>query len=116
MIEENVKTHLICTEVRDEYNVDWCGSMIDADPYIKNGLPVFILISSADRVQLNTADMSLIEKWAKKITAPKGRQSITKDSTNIYLLENGGSKRLVGVVRHRHIRKYSQMTDKIFKE
>ena len=41
-----LKTHLICTDVHEEYFVKWCGKLKDAKPLLKNGLPIFIIFST----------------------------------------------------------------------
>lgn len=113
MQEIAIKSHLIITDVHEEYNIKWCGKIIDADPLFENNKPVFILKSSVSRVELNTTDMKRIETCAKRITAPKGRGAITTDKTYIYLKEKNGNERLMGIVTHNHVRKYAPMFDKV---
>ena len=35
MEEVLVKTHLIVTDIHDEYNIKWCGRILDAEPKFK---------------------------------------------------------------------------------
>ena len=87
MAEVLVKTHLIVTDVHEEYNINWCGKIINTKPKIKNGKPIFAVIGSRGRIELNTTDMQRVEKCAKLLTAPKGRQAITSDTAHIYIIE-----------------------------
>ena len=112
MSEVMLKTHLICTDVHEEYCVKWCGKMMDARPYLKNDLPIFILVGTDGRMELNTIDIQLIEKTAKSLSHPHGREAITSDCVRIYLLEEDESERLMGYVFHNHVKQYQQMFDK----
>lgn len=107
-----LKTHLICTGVSDEYYVKWCGKLIDARPAIKNDLPVFIVIGAGGRVELNTIDIEAIERCAKNMARPRGRESFTSDCARIYLLEEDDNEKLMGKVFQNHIKKYQQMYDR----
>lgn len=106
-----LKTHLIVAGIHEEYSIKWTGRIIDAKPLFRNNMPVFILISSEHRVELNTTDMKYIEDCAKKMTAPHGKQAVTSDTTRIYLLEEDGSQKLMGQVIHNHVKEYRQMYD-----
>ena len=108
----SLKTHLICTGIKEEYYVKWCGRLIDARPQLKNGLPIFIIIGTDGRIELNTIDIPTIEKCAKHLCHPRGRAAITSDCARIYLLEEDGSERLMGKVFQNHIKQYQQMYDK----
>lgn len=108
----SLKTHLICTGVNEEYFVKWCGKLIDTRPRLKNGLPIFIVVGTDGRVELNTIDIATIEKCAKYMSHPRGRESFTSDCARIYLLEENDNERLMGKVFHNHIKKYQQMFDK----
>lgn len=113
MQEVAVKTHLIIKEIHDEYTIKWCGKLIDTNPVFKDGLPVFVIISSDHRVELNTLDMKQIEGCAKRIASPHGRQAVTSDTSRIYIKEVGGKETLVGWVRKDHIKKFAPMHDKV---
>ena len=113
MEERLVKTHLIVTDIHEEYSVNWFGSIMNTKPLIENGLPVFIIISSTNRLELNTADIKQIEDCAKRITNPKGRQSITTDKARIYIKEEDENEVYIGVVEHNHVKTYAPMYDKV---
>lgn len=105
-----VKTHLIVTDQYEDYNIKWHKRLLDCNPIFKNGLPVFIIISSTGRREVNTLNMKEVEKIAIKSTYPRGRGSITTDKARIYLKEEKGEI-LLGTVTHHHIRKYAPMYD-----
>ena len=98
--------------MHEEYFVKWCGKLADAKPQFKNGLPIFIIVGTDGRVELNTIDINTIEKCAKRLCHPHGRASITSDCSYIYLLEEDGNERLMGKVIQNHIKQYQQMFDK----
>ena len=112
MSEVMLKTHLICTDVHEEYSIKWCGKLLDVKPLIKNGLPIFIVVGSDGRMELNTLDVKMIEKCAKSLSHPRGRESITSDSVRIYIVEEDGTETLMGKVFHNHVRQYQQMFDR----
>ena len=112
MQEVKLKTHLIVVGVHDEYSIDWCGHIVDTKPLLKNGLPIFIIIGSKSRMELNTIDIKLIEESAKRLTHPKGRQAITVDTARIYIKEENNKETFLGKVIHKHIKEYRQMYDR----
>ena len=112
MQEVMLKTHLICSDVHEEYFVKWCGKLMDAQPLLKNDLPIFIVVGSNGRMELNTIDIKMIEKCAKSLCHPRGREAITSDCARIYLLEEDGNERLMGKVFHNHVKQYQQMFDR----
>ena len=65
MQEIPIKTHLIIKDIHDEYNIDWFGKIKDTKPLIKNGKPIFIIISRDCRTELNTINIKEIERVAK---------------------------------------------------
>lgn len=113
MQEVSVKTHLIVTDIHEEYFIKWCGKIMDAKPLFQNNLPIFVIISSTGRVELNTADMQLIENRAKSMTNPHGRAAITTDIARIYIKEENDNEKLIGKVIHNHIKQYAPMFDKV---
>lgn len=115
MQEVKLKTHLIVTDVHEEYFVNWCGKLYDSKPELKNGLPIFILVGTEGRIELNTIDIALIEKCAKRLTRPKGKQAFTSDTSHIYLLEEDGNQKLMATVTHNHIKKFAPMYDSFIK-
>ena len=113
MEEISIKTHLIITDIHDEYHMNWCGRIADANPLLKNGLPVFAVIGSRGRVELNTIDMNQLERTAKSLTHPKGRSAISADTSHIYIKEVNGNEMLLGVLTHKNIKTFSPMYDKV---
>lgn len=108
-----VKTHLIVTNVHDEYNINWCGKILDTKPQFKNGKPIFVVVGTKGRVELNTADMSRIEECAKRRTQPKGRSAVTEDTARIYLVEESGKEKLMGTVTHYRVKTFAPMYDTV---
>ena len=94
------KPHFVVKDIQDDYRINWCGKIVDANPVIKNNSPVFVLIGSQNRLELNTIDFAYIEKCAKRMTHPKGRQAVTFDSVRIYIKEVSGNEMLLGVLLH----------------
>ena len=76
MEEISIKTHLIITDIHDEYHMNWCGKIAESKPLLKDGLPLFIIIGTRGRIELNTIDMKRIEHTAKLLTRPKGRSAV----------------------------------------
>lgn len=112
MSEVLLKTHLIITAVHEEYSIKWIGKILDTKPKIKNGRPIFVIIGGGGRLEMNTANMKEIERCAKLITRPKGRSAVTTDMAKIFIVEEDGNEKLLGVVRHDHIKNYAPMFDK----
>ena len=113
MEEISIKTHLIITDIHDEYYMNWCGKIANAKPYLKNGLPLFIIIGTGGRLELNTIDMKHLEKSAKLLTRPKGRSAVSKDTARIYIREVDGNDLLLGVLTHKNVKTFAPMHDKI---
>ena len=115
MQEVMVKTHLIVTDVHEEYFVDWCGKIANTKPLLKNDMPVFVIIGSEERMELNTIDIKHVEECAKRLTHPRGRQAVTTDTSRIYLKEEDESLKFMGKVIHNHVKQYQQMYDPVNK-
>lgn len=113
MDEIKIKSHLICTDVHEEYFINWCGKLINTNPKFKNGKPIFIIVGGNGRTEVNTADMAYIEKCAKAMTKPKGRAAITTDTSRIYIKEVDGKETLMGILTHNHVKSYAPMYDKV---
>lgn len=114
IIEEvAVKTHLIITDITQEYHVNWCGKILDTHPQLKDGKPVFIIVGSQGRMELNTIDIHQLEESAKHLTYPRGRGAVTSDASRIYIKEANGSEKLMAIVTHKQIKTYSAMFDKV---
>ena len=69
MHETMVKTHLIITDIHEEYYIDWCGSIANTQPVIENGKPIFVVANRAmGKVEVNTTDLKYLEDIAKRMT------------------------------------------------
>ena len=113
MEEISIKSHLIIKDIHDEYHMNWCGKIVDAKPKLENGLPIFVIIGSKGRIELNTIDMSRIERAAKSLTYPKGRTAISIDTSRIYIKEENGNEMLLGVMTHKNVKTFAPMFDKV---
>lgn len=113
MQEVSIKTHLIITDIHNEFRVNWCGRFQDVKPILKNGMPVFILIGGGLRRELNTIDMKHIEEVGKKMTNPRGRQAFTTDKTRIYIKEENGNEKLMCIITHNKIKTFAPMYDSV---
>ena len=112
MQEVMLKTHLICTGISEEYFVKWCGKLANVNPFLKNDLPIFIIVGADGRMELNTIDIKTIEKCAKNLSHPRGRESFTTDCVRIYMLDENENEVLMGKVFHNHVKQYQQMFDR----
>ena len=113
MQEMQLFTHLIITDIHDEYHMNWCGKIAEANPKLENGLPVFVIIGGKGRTEINTIDMARLERAAKALTRPKGRSAITTDTARIYIKEEDGNEFLLGVLTHRNVKTFAPMFDKV---
>lgn len=114
MIEERrIKSHLIITNIHNEYSIKWCGRIIDTNPMLKNSLPIFIIIGKNSRIELNTADIKRLEDCAKSITAPSGRAAVNIDIARIYIKEVDGKETCIGIVENKQIKTYAPMFDAV---
>ena len=113
MQEIKVKTHLIIQDIHDEYHMNWCGKIAEAKPLLKNGLPIFVIIGSKGRLELNTIDMKRIERNAKLLTRPKGHQAVTTDTARVYIKETDGNEMLLGVLTHKNVKTFAPVYDKV---
>ena len=113
MEEVLIKSHLIVTDVHEEYNMRWMGKILDCKPQFKNGKPIFIITGGGGRMELNTTDMKRIEHCAKLCTQPKGRSAVTTDTARIYILEENDNEKLLGIMTHNHVKKYAPMFDSV---
>lgn len=114
MEEVLIKSHLIVTDVHEEYNIRWIGKIIDTKPKFKNGKPIFVVVGGNGRMELNTTDMDRIEKCAKMCTQPKGRSAVTTDTARIYIVEENDNEKLMGILTHNHVKTFAPMYDKIY--
>ena len=113
MDEILVKTHLIITDIHDEYDMKWCGKIVNAKPQLKDGLPIFVIIGTKGRIELNTIDMERLERTAKMLTRPRGRSAVSTDTSRIYIKEVDGNEMLLGVLTHKNVKTFAPMYDKV---
>lgn len=113
MQEVMIKSHLIITDIHNEYHMDWCGKIADAKPMLKNGLPIFVIIGTRGRIELNTIDMKRIESAAKTLTYPKGKSAVSIDKARVYIKEEDGNDFLLGVMTHKNVKTFAPMFDKV---
>lgn len=113
MQEVAVKTHLIITNIHEEYNIKWLGRIIDTNPLFCNNMPIFVIIGSEERIELNTANMKEVEECAKRLTHPHGRGAVSTDTSSIYIKEEDYSLTCIGKVVHKTIKEYAPMYDKV---
>ena len=113
MEEISIKTHLVITDIHNEYHMKWCGKIANAKPLLQNGLPIFVIVGSKSRMEINTIDMARLEKAAKSLTHPKGRSAVSTDVARIYIKEVDGNEKLLGVMTHKNIKTFAPMYDKV---
>lgn len=116
MVEDNfvkIKSHLIITDIHNEFDINWSGKIAETAPMLVNGLPIFVIIGSRGRVEMNTINMRQLEDCAKKLTDPKGKTAITKDSSHIYIKEVNGNEALLCTVTCKKVTSYAPMYDKV---
>ena len=113
MEQVSIKTHLIITDIHNEYHMNWCGKIVEAKPLLENGLPIFVIKGTRGRMEINTIDMKRLERAAKLLTQPKGRSAVTSDTARIYIKEENGNEMLLGVLTHKNIKTFAPMYDKV---
>ena len=114
MQEVMIKTHLIITDVHEEYHMKWCGKILDTNPkFDKNGKPMFAIVGGKGRMEIATTSMIELEKCAKLLTKPKGRQAVTTDTARIFIIEQDDNEKLLGVLTHNHIKSFAPMYDPV---
>ena len=113
MEERLIKTHLIITDIHSEYHMDWCGKVLNSKPKIKDGKPIFAIVGGKGRMELNTTDMTRLEKCTKMCTYPRGREAFTTDVARIYLIEEDDNEKLMGVLTHNIVKTFAPMYDKV---
>ena len=113
MEEILIKSHLIISDIHNEYEINWTGSIVNTKPRFENGLPTFIIVGGNGRTEINTTDMTRVERCAKSLTRPKGRTAITSDVARIYILEEDGNEKLLGTLRNTCVKEFSPMFDTV---
>lgn len=115
MNEVMVKTHLIITDIHEEYHINWCGSIIDTKPKMEHGKPVFVIRNrTMGAVEVITTDMKYLEEVAKRMTSPRGREAITTDVSNIYIKQIDETEVLLGTLVHDRVKQFAPMYDKVY--
>jgi len=100
------KTQFIVKDMHDEYDIKWVKKIFDTKPCLENGKPIFIIIGSKGRIEINTTDMIKLEKYAKLLTQPKGRGRVSADSSRILIKEKDGKETVLGVVFHHRVKHF----------
>ena len=114
MQEALVKTHLIIKDIHDEYHMNWCGKIAGTNPaFNEHGKPMFAIVGSDRRINVATMDMKHLEKCAKSLTSPKGRSAVASDEARIYIVEQNGNEKLLGVFTHKRVKTFAPMYDKV---
>lgn len=114
MIEERmIKSHLIVTDIHNEYHMNWLGKILDCKPQFKNGKPIFVIVGSGGRIELNTTDMKRIEHCAKLCTQPRGRTAVTSDTARIYIVQEDDTEKLMGIMTHDKVKTFAPMFDPV---
>lgn len=113
MEDVKIYSHLIITDVHEKYTINWMGKILDTNPKIENNKPIFVIVGSKGRIELNTTDMNRIEKCAKLLTQPKGKSAISRDTAHIYIKEIDDKETLMGILIHEHIKTYAPMFDSV---
>jgi len=113
MEEILIKSHLIVRDIHSEYNMNWCGRIIDTKPKFKNGEPIFAIVGGDGRMELATTDMTRLEKCAKLCTRPRGRGKVASDTARIYVIDENDNDHLLGIMTHNRVKEYGQMYDKV---
>lgn len=106
-----MKTHLIVTDIENDYSIKWYGKIIDAKPQFKNDKPIFVIVGGNGRIEVNTFDIKRVEKCARMMTLPKGRTAVTSDTARIYIKEVDDNEKLLGILTHNKIKTFAPMFD-----
>lgn len=113
MDEILIKSHLIVTDIHEEYRIKWIGKILDCKPLFKNNKPVFVVTGGGGRMELNTTDMTRIENCAKMCSRPRGRSAVTTDTVRIYIVEEDETEKLMGILTHDHVKTFAPMYDSV---
>jgi len=114
MEEVLMKTHLIVTDIQNDYHIKWYGKIMDTKPMNKNGKLVFVVVGGNGRMEINTNDITRVEKCARMMTLPKGRTAFTSDTSRIYIKEVDENEKLLGVLTHNKTKTFAPMFDKVW--
>lgn len=114
MEEKLVKTHLIVTDIENDYNIKWVKTIKETRPMFKNNRLVFIVVGGNGRMEVNTNDMTRVERCAKMVSYPKGRTAVTSDTVRIFIQQEDESEVLIGLLTHNRVKTFAPMFDKIW--
>lgn len=113
MREVAIKSHLIVQSIHDEYHMSWQGKIINTKPKFKDNKLMFAIVGGKGRMEINTLDMQEVERCAKLMTLPRGREAVTSDTARVYIIEEDDRETLMGLMTHNHVKKYAPMYDKV---
>jgi 2-C-methyl-D-erythritol 4-phosphate cytidylyltransferase len=114
MEEKLVKTHLIVIDIKNDYSIKWVKAIKETRPMFENGRLVFIVVGGKGRMEVNTNDMTRVEKSARAMSYPKGRAVVTSDVVRILLKQEDESEVLMGLLTHNRVKTFAPMFDKIW--
>lgn len=114
MEERLIKTHLIVTDIENNYYIKWIKTMRETRPMFQNNKFVFIVVGGNGRMEVNTNDMTRVEKCAKLVSYPKGRTAVTSDIVNILIKQEDESEVLIGQLIHNRVKTFAPMFDKVW--
>ena len=114
MEEKLVKTHLIVTDIENNYSIKWIKTIKETRPIFKNDRFVFVVVGGNGRMEVNTNDITRVEKYAKTMSYPKGRTAVTSDVVRILIKQEDESEVLIGLLTHNRIKTFAPMFDKIW--
>ena len=110
--EEEIKPQLRVKSVDNDFTIKWVGKITDAKPQIRNGKPIFAVAGGGGRIELNTTDMTRVQRAARMCTQPKGRGAFASDYARIYVIQEDDSEKLLGVVTHYRTKTFYPVTIK----
>lgn len=116
MEERLVKTHLIVTDIENDYNIKWIRPIKETRPMFQNNKLIFIVIGGNGRMEINTNDMTRVEKCAKLVSYPKGKTAVTSDIVRILIRQEDESEVLIGQLIHNRVKTFAPMFDKVWVE
>lgn len=114
MEEKLIKTHLIVTDIENTYNIKWIKTIKETCPIFENNKLVFIIVGGKGRMEINTNDMTRVEKCAKIMSYPKGRTAFTSDTVRIFIKQKDESEVLIGILTHNRLKTFAPMFDKVW--
>lgn len=111
--KEELQTRWIVTDVEDSYSVKWIKTMKEIYPMFKNNKFIFIVVGGNGRMEINTNDMTRVEKCAKMMSYPKGRAAVTSDTVRIFVRQQDESEVLMGFLKHERAKTFAPIIERI---